>query len=1226
MDPELNEKLRDLNYSIQAVNSRMFSFGYRVGNIEDSIKKSPSVTNNNTQAQNNNSNGETKLQQVMSEVDQKNNQFKENMTKAFGHSIDMLTSLGGALVNSQSGLQKYSQTIESLGKGASALGQNFGMLGGLIGGLLNVFGKLASSVLGMNDNILNIRNNFAKAGGVLPVTTERLGHLAKEAGFALDSMKMLGDKMAELSESMSALGGYAGEGAVKFMKIANVEDSVRREFGRLGVSQEQLLELQGMYVEAQRLSGGYLSNENKSIKEMQKESLEYAKTLISLSSLTGKSVAELQKEINSVRLEIREQTRQFKEQQEIKRLESLGRFKEAKELKKQAENRQKTIEVMTAFYDRETAIQMASIMETGVVTEETRSLALLIPDVQNLASTLKHSEDVVSDLEVAVNKIDKSYKNMASAMTEAFDYYPDLADKLGIRVKAMNNVNTRAEDTLSSIRAALEEKGAGEGEDKDPLADNVEGVRSFEREAKKFFQTLLEYIDPMRNFNGMLIKALGAAAVALTGLAVLKIGGSLVGGLFGGLLDRGASSMRPNHIVLSGMPDLSGSGSAFKAGSAADPTGLGLRKADLVDKHGKVLTGAALDARLRKLSDERMPKTTSFALKQAAKNSAKILKGAATLASSIALIGAGIAGAILVIGKALPSFAEGMKSFNEVEGDNLKGVGLGMAGLGAGILALAAEKIVGFVNSVATVFGAQSPLEKAAETLKSFEKIDVDANKVEQNGKAVLAFAKAFSEMPATTVTMSGMLAGFFSGPPMPYDEFEKFSKFDVDVDKVEVNSKAFITFTNALASYSGSGAIDGLGVITTALADAVVKFYEGKPPEERFKAFSDLKINPELVGQNAIAFKDFAEGMRMYKGPPGILSTISSLIGTQINSIFGPSGPVEAFIKFSEDTKDIGSHAAKNARAFFNFARALGMLTGGSGSSVGGIISGGISAITGFFGGGTSSKSSEVDMSKAKGPWKKDAAFVKEVERVSSKYGFSPGALIGLMQSESGINPQAVNPNGGATGLIQFMPATARSLGTSTDALYRMNRAEQMKYVDAFFKPYASGLRGASAGKLYAYVFLPGRAGRQSGVLTENPEKYYTHNRGLDMNRDGKITISDLDQRIAKKAKEAKVGGLFTGPTSGYPMELHGTELIVPVDSNSILMKLATEPQTPNTDIVSSLTNNKKAAPEITKDIVRKAKIDPARMETISNMFDKIIDVIDSTDEIDKKILRYSQ
>lgn len=139
---------------------------------------------------------------------------------------------------------------------------------------------------------------------------------------------------------------------------------------------------------------------------------------------------------------------------------------------------------------------------------------------------------------------------------------------------------------------------------------------------------------------------------------------------------------------------------------------------------------------------------------------------------------------------------------------------------------------------------------------------------------------------------------------------------------------------------------------------------------------------------------------------------------------------------------------------------------------------------------------------------------FMSEVNRVSEKFGLNPADMLALMRSESSLNPQAVNASTGATGLIQFMPATARSLGTTTEALRGMSAAQQMQYVEKYFDSVRLP-QGASAGQLYAYVFLPGRARRE--VLTAAGENFYEANRGLDMDGDGRITISDLDMRMAR-------------------------------------------------------------------------------------------------------------
>lgn len=685
----------------------------------------------------------------------------------------------------------------------------------------------------------------------------------------------------------------------------------------------------------------------------------------------------------------------------------------------------------------------------------------------------------------------------------------------------------------------------------------------------------------------------------------------------------------PIHIRLTGA-SLLGLGSTAFAGSAADPTGLGLRKADLVDKNGKTLQGAALDARLKKLSNERLPKTTSFALKQAAKNSATILKGAATLGASIALIGAGIAGATWIIGKAIPTFASGLKKFNEVDGDNLKSVGLGMAGLGAGVIALAAEKIVGFFNTLASAFGAQSPLEKAVETLKSFEKIDVDADKIERNGKAVLAFAKAFSEMPATTVTMSGMLAGFFSGPEIPYAEFEKFAQFEIDVAKTENNSKAFIAFSNAIATYSGYGAVDGLGAVTTALADSVVQFYKIDPPEKRFEKFSKLEIDAEKVKINAIAFKDFSEGMRQYSGPPGILASISSLIGTKINRIFGAEGPVEAFIKFSKDTKDIGANAGKNARAFFLFAKSISIITGGgTGASGGDIFSGMLSSLGGYFGSG--------DDGGASGPGQRTGDFFR------GDAGTQQGNSVRIgneIRTGGTVSWRTNNPgNVSYGGLSRSYGAVGRWIKPDGDQQQRTSGIAIMPTLD-----HGYDLKmGLWRRPLYANDTLAQGVSRWV-TGRANPVAPHTANYANDLARaagvntnypirnlsDSQLRPMVLKQKVWEGFREgtvsrAKVGGLFSGPTSGYPMELHGTELVVPVNSNSILMKLATEAETNVNDAISNLGQVNNANAATSRKTTSASVIDIKRIEAISSMFDKIIDVIDSTDDIDKKILRYA-
>lgn len=153
------------------------------------------------------------------------------------------------------------------------------------------------------------------------------------------------------------------------------------------------------------------------------------------------------------------------------------------------------------------------------------------------------------------------------------------------------------------------------------------------------------------------------------------------------------------------------------------------------------------------------------------------------------------------------------------------------------------------------------------------------------------------------------------------------------------------------------------------------------------------------------------------------------------------------------------------------------------------------------------------------KAPWLSDAFYSKTVA-ISQRLGCDPNALMAVMNSESGLKSTAGNKNGGATGLIQFMPSTAKALGTSTSALRNMSAEQQLVYVEkciAGTKKMA-GFKSSDkldSGTLYSLVFLPAFAKRE--VLTSKGSKYYSANAGLDMNGDGQITKSDLRKRLQK-------------------------------------------------------------------------------------------------------------
>ncbi|HPT41513.1 MAG TPA: transglycosylase SLT domain-containing protein [Candidatus Gastranaerophilaceae bacterium] len=143
-------------------------------------------------------------------------------------------------------------------------------------------------------------------------------------------------------------------------------------------------------------------------------------------------------------------------------------------------------------------------------------------------------------------------------------------------------------------------------------------------------------------------------------------------------------------------------------------------------------------------------------------------------------------------------------------------------------------------------------------------------------------------------------------------------------------------------------------------------------------------------------------------------------------------------------------------------------------------------------------------------------------INEMAQRLNCNPNDLKAIMYSESGCNTAKVNPNGGATGLIQFMPSTARRLGTTTQQLRNMNFEQQLVYVEKYINMARKNARipqvkKLDAGTLYSLIFLPAFANRET--LCSAGSTYYEANRVLDTNHDGHITKADLANRLSAYA-----------------------------------------------------------------------------------------------------------
>lgn len=147
--------------------------------------------------------------------------------------------------------------------------------------------------------------------------------------------------------------------------------------------------------------------------------------------------------------------------------------------------------------------------------------------------------------------------------------------------------------------------------------------------------------------------------------------------------------------------------------------------------------------------------------------------------------------------------------------------------------------------------------------------------------------------------------------------------------------------------------------------------------------------------------------------------------------------------------------------------------------------------------------------------------AFKERLVEIASELGLDASALAAVMKLESGFSPSVRNPSGGATGLIQFMPSTAKLLGTTTDALANMSAVEQLEFVKKFYEPFRGKI--VDEGDHYIATFMPAFLGKpRNSTIALKGDKVYDQNAGLDVTGDGILTVDDVKRKLERVTQTA--------------------------------------------------------------------------------------------------------
>lgn len=226
-----------------------------------------------------------------------------------------------------------------------------------------------------------------------------------------------------------------------------------------------------------------------------------------------------------------------------------------------------------------------------------------------------------------------------------------------------------------------------------------------------------------------------------------------------------------------------------------------------------------------------------------------VLAGAAAIAGSITLIGAGIAGASWLMGKALPTLAEGMKSMEDLDGSKLVSAGLGMAALGAGLATFSVTSLGSSVanvfssltDGVASLFGAKSPIEK----LKEFAVVGNDLGK---SAEGFTAFKLALTDMPLQNLSFTD----------------SQLANLDLGTAKVRKLSASLTSVREEMKAISTPSITETVTSAIKDIGEAITSKLGGRAGKEATveSLMTDLNGKVDLLNSNMAALVNINQNM----------------------------------------------------------------------------------------------------------------------------------------------------------------------------------------------------------------------------------------------------------------------------------------------------------------------------------------------------------------------------
>jgi hypothetical protein len=550
---EFNENLNSMNASLGALNSGLQNLSNTLNQTAQTNKQS---AEENEKSSEKTSKAETKKTESFNKASDQIETTADKMAGALRIATGAVVSFSGALVSGVDGFDKYTRAVSGFGDSAKRTGDALGGFGKVIGNAVNIITEFAVVTMKQAD----AQNQFAKEmnrmGAIVDTTTQGLADQARAAGASAGDLQELTVIITQSSQALASFGAGTSEGTAKMLEVFRLSDDQEREMRRYGLTLREAQEQQAYYIELQRTSGINMQAREMTEQDVRIKSLQYAKTLTTLSELTGIQAGQLKEEQAAVQADLRNKIRNIRDQNDIERLKKQldGNITAEKRASIEAEIKAREQEVQVrldagnqfaGLLGKDMAAKVMNVIGTGAFDENTKELANLGLNAAELKERFAGLTAGSDEYKQAVAETTGELVGGVRRNVDRFGKSMELAANAG-EIGAAVGINDRTTDTArlfasqdeatNRVLKSFDKVSEATQEGVDTQKDLAAELQVFETNVRTAADEFLNSINPFTGGLGLGTLALGGFTIAL-GTATMALYGMAGSGAGSGMLD-----------------------------------------------------------------------------------------------------------------------------------------------------------------------------------------------------------------------------------------------------------------------------------------------------------------------------------------------------------------------------------------------------------------------------------------------------------------------------------------------------------------------------------------------------------------------------------------------------------------------------------------------------------------------------------------------------------------